>query len=193
MNNDRQKIISLLKKFNPADEQEAKDRDFIEKMVAKHGNIFERACLEGHVTASALVVNPQTKQFLLHKHKKLNRWLQFGGHADGDTDLAQIALKEATEETGLTDLQFLPNDQDAELQPLDVEVQLIPEMEGLPTHYHLDFRFILSTVATQIPTPDAHESQELQFFAFAESSKMIERLYPGLKRLIKKAETLVNQ
>jgi hypothetical protein len=76
-------IINILKEFKPSDDQGVKDVKFIEKMVTKHENIFVRECLDGHLTASALVVNPKTGMVLLHNHKKLNKWLQFGGHEDG--------------------------------------------------------------------------------------------------------------
>ena len=124
----------------------------------------------------------ETKQILLHNHKKLNKWLQFGGHADGETDLSVVAFKEAEEETGLSDLYFYS------AKPMDIEVQTIPENKGAPEHLHLDFRYLIFTKATEVPTPEEHESQDLKFFSFEEVYKMSEKLDNALIRLIKKAE-----
>lgn len=192
MQQDRLDIINILKEFTPTVGQEATDVKFITQMVTDHDNIFVRECLDGHLTASALVVNPQTKMILLHNHKQLNKWLQFGGHADGDTDLTKVSMKEAEEETGLTDLKFFPVTGKNKPFPIDIEVQTIPEKKGIPEHYHLDFRFLITTSATEVPTPEESESQELQFFSFAETHNMTEMLDPALRRLIKKAEDLLN-
>jgi 8-oxo-dGTP pyrophosphatase MutT (NUDIX family) len=73
---------------------------------------------------------------LLTHHKKLDRWLQLGGHADGDTDLAAVALKEAEEESGLSDLSVEP-------EIFDIDLHFIPEHKGVPGHWHYDARFVV--------------------------------------------------
>lgn len=189
---DRSQVLDLLENFQPSDEKEKYDVVKIKELILKHKNIFDRACLEGHLTASALVINPQTKMILLHNHVKLNRWLQFGGHADGDIDMAFVALKEAREETGLRDLKFLLPEGETEILPIDIDLQTIFEADGVPEHYHLDFRFIFLTNAAEIPKPEEGESQELKFFTFGEVEAMGNKLDFALRRLVKKAEKLLS-
>lgn len=200
----RLRILEITRKMRPYNEAEKTDLEKIAEMVSLHPNIFSRECLAGHVTASALVINPETGMILLHKHKKFDRWLQFGGHADGETDPGAVAYKEAVEETGLNDLKFLVqtasgwsalgHEKSAGLLPTDAELQTIPAMGGVPEHYHLDFMFVLTTAATMIPKPDKQESQELRFYSFEEleKGKLAKDLGPGLKRLLIKAKKILN-
>lgn len=110
--------------------------------VKQHPDCFERSLLTGHVTGSAWVVSPDRQQTLLIHHRKLNRWLQPGGHADGDPNVAAVALREAREETGLTSLQFVG--MPGELPPIfDVDVHTIPARGDVPEHLHYDIRFLI--------------------------------------------------
>jgi len=70
--------------------------------VEAHADCLLRSCLTGHLTGSAWIVSPDRQRTLLTHHGKLDRWLQLGGHADGDPDLLAVALREAREESGLT-------------------------------------------------------------------------------------------
>lgn len=185
LNQPRAKVIELLDQFETDDHREIADIKKIKELVEQHENIFVRDCLSSHLTGSALVVNPKTKKILLHNHKKLNKWLQFGGHADGETDLAKVAMKEAEEESGLTDLSFYAQ------QPLDIEVQVIPKKNDIPEHLHLDFRYLIFTNAEELPTPEEHESQDLKFLDFQEAYELGDKLDYALVRLIKKAEKLI--
>jgi 8-oxo-dGTP pyrophosphatase MutT (NUDIX family) len=98
-----------------------------------HPDALQRTCTAGHLTASALVVDPADERFVVLHHRKLDRWLQPGGHADGDGDLAAVALREATEETGLADLVL-------RLPAIDLDVHEV-EPPGEAPHLHLDLRF----------------------------------------------------
>lgn len=181
----RNKVLELLSKFKPHDEQELKDLAQIRTLVEQHEDIFTRNCLAAHLTGSALVVNPKTKKILLHQHKKLNKWLQFGGHTDGETNLAAVAMKEAQEESGLTDLIFYS------AKPLDIEVQKIPAKNEVPAHLHLDFRYLVFTQAESLPKPAEHESQTLKFIDISDIDYLVGQLDYALVRLIKKASKLI--
>jgi len=109
----------------------------IRELVRKHPNCFDRSCLPGHVTASAWIVSPDRRRFLLTHHRKLDRWLQLGGHADGDPDVFAVALREAREESGLQDFERCGD------LPIDVDVHRIPARAGEPAHEHHDIRFLL--------------------------------------------------
>lgn len=192
MSEEKDQLLAILKQFKTDDEQERKDVVAIRQFIERHDNIFVRECLSGHMTGSALVVNPDTRQILLHNHVKLNKWLQFGGHADGETDMRKVAMKEAEEESGLTDLVFADSDSGDKL-PVDIEVQTIPEKNGVSEHKHLDFRYVIYTRATEVSKPEKHESQDLKFFGFEEVDSLRDRLDPALIRLILKAIQLVGE
>ena len=97
---------------------------------------FVRDRLSGHFTGSAWVVSADGRRTLLTHHRKLDRWLQPGGHADGDRDLAAVALREAREETGLPGLSILPG-------VFDLDRHRIPAHREVPAHWHYDVRFVV--------------------------------------------------
>jgi ADP-ribose pyrophosphatase YjhB (NUDIX family) len=120
-----------------ADAAQALERDRIVAWIDRYpADAHRRERLEGHLTASALVVDPARGQALLTHHRKLGRWLQLGGHCDGDANLARTALREAIEESGIEDLRVDPT-------PIDVDVHAIPERGAEPRHLHLDTRFLV--------------------------------------------------
>lgn len=106
------------------------------EFALRHADCFERSCLPGHFTGSAWLVDGTGQCVLLTHHRKLNRWLQLGGHADGDADLARVALREAGEESGLTDLAVEP-------AIFDLDRHIIPARAGDPQHWHYDVRFVV--------------------------------------------------
>lgn len=98
---------------------------------------FRRERLAGHFTASSWLVSADGTRTLLTHHRKLGLWLQLGGHADGDDDLARAALKEAGEESGLPGLRL---EGDA---IFDLDRHWIPEHKGVPAHWHYDVRYVV--------------------------------------------------
>jgi len=107
-----------------------------------HADAFERSCVPGHYTGSAWLVSADGERVLLLHHRKLDRWLQPGGHADGDTDLARVALREAEEETGLADLALEPG-------IYDLDRHLIPARKQDPEHWHYDVRFVVRALGSE--------------------------------------------
>jgi len=127
----------LLTHWVPPDPTQSAERDRIVAWIDRYPrDAHRRERLEGHLTASALVVDPARGAALLTHHKKLGRWLQLGGHCDGDANLARAALREAIEESGILDLTIDPH-------PLDVDVHAIPARGTEPEHWHLDTRFLV--------------------------------------------------
>ncbi|UWX04770.1 NUDIX hydrolase [Pseudoxanthomonas sp. NC8] len=106
-------------------------------LLADPQDPFVRGRLSGHFTGSAWVVSDDGRRTLLTHHRKLDRWLQPGGHADGDADLARVALREAEEETGLPGLRL----EDGAI--FDLDRHWIPERTGVPGHWHYDVRYVV--------------------------------------------------
>jgi 8-oxo-dGTP pyrophosphatase MutT (NUDIX family) len=124
--------------------------------LAAHPDALLRTCAEGHFTGSGLVLDHRGRRVLLLFHRKLQRWLQPGGHADGDANLAAVALREAREETGVEGLRVDPH-------PVDLDIHRVRVPRDGP-HDHLDVRFLV------VAPPDAllranHESEDLRWFA----------------------------
>src|SRR3954471_11521401 len=93
---------------------------------------FHRDHLPGHVTGSAWIVDEKREFTLLTHHAKLNKWLQPGGHADGDEDIVRVSHREATEESGLTSLQLISP------AIFDLDIHTIPQRKDFPEHLHYD-------------------------------------------------------
>jgi 8-oxo-dGTP pyrophosphatase MutT (NUDIX family) len=143
--------------YAPRDAAQAEARAFALAWVDAHPDALSRACLAGHLTASALVLDARGERALLTLHAKLGRWLQLGGHCDGDANLPGSALREAREESGIAGLAIDP-------APIDLDCHRIPARPGEPEHWHLDARFLVRAPAGARPRASA-ESRALRWFA----------------------------
>lgn len=110
--------------------------------VREHADAAHRELGVGHLTGSAWLVSTDGRRVLLTHHKKLGLWLQLGGHADGDPDLAAVALREAEEESGLTDLAV-------EGEVFDLDCHEIPARGADPAHFHYDVRFVVRATGSE--------------------------------------------
>lgn len=139
----------------------AQGRAQVLSLLDQHGaRLAHRATAPGHLTGSTLVIDHQLSKVVVLLHRKLRRWLQPGGHADGDTNLATVALREASEETGLAGLRVL-------LPAVDLDVHAVDHGDQLGEHLHLDLRFVV------LAPPGAellgnHESLDLRWVTLAE-------------------------
>ena len=136
---------------------------------------FVRERLEGHLTGGAWLVSADGRRTLLTHHRKLDRWLQLGGHADGDTDMARVALKEAEEESGLPDLSV-------EGSIFDLDRHWIPERKDVPGHWHYDVRYIVCASGNE----DYVVSEESLALAWREIAPMAEDADESLSRMARK-------
>ena len=132
---------------------------------------FDREHLAGHFTGSAWLISADGEKVLLTHHRKLNRWLQLGGHADGDSDLAAVALREAHEESGLSGLSV-----DTEI--FDVDRHWIPERKHEPGHWHYDVRYVVraGTDHNFVLSDESLELAWVSVHALAEASDTDESL-----------------
>ncbi len=105
--------------------------------LLNHPDAFQRMHLPGHITGSAFIVSEDHTKTLLVHHAKLDRWLQPGGHADGDTDVVRVAMREANEETGLQRLELVTP------EIFDLDIHPIPTRKDFPAHEHYDIRYLV--------------------------------------------------
>jgi 8-oxo-dGTP pyrophosphatase MutT (NUDIX family) len=129
------KLLEQFHRYGGQWPDEADTRHFIDFLVGGT-RVFFREAKEGHFTGSAWLVSADGERVLLTHHRKLERWLQLGGHADGDTDLARVALREAEEESGLDRLSV-------EAEPFDLDRHRIPARGDEPEHWHYDVRYVV--------------------------------------------------
>ena len=179
----RRPLLKMLKRYAERYSDEADVADRIERLVISRADCFERTCRPGHITGSAWVLSHDRRSCLLVHHAKLNRWLQPGGHADGQTNVAEVARREAQEETGLVDLELIA-------EPLDIDVHLIPprlDRDGNQiedAHEHHDIRFLLVAAPGQ-KLVLSDESHELRWFSHEEVLEVTDE--ESVLRMLRKA------
>jgi 8-oxo-dGTP pyrophosphatase MutT (NUDIX family) len=134
---DRATLLSALRNYKTVyDEERGYVTRFIE--LLQHRDAYQRNHLPGHITGSSWIINNEGSKVLLVKHAALHKWLQPGGHADGDENVFRVALREANEETGLVDLTPVGTGF------FDIDIHAIPGRKDLPfpQHDHYDVRFL---------------------------------------------------
>ena len=132
----RRNLLGALNRYAQRHPDEQPTVDRFNRLLEEHSNCFERDCWAGHITGSAWLLDPSQSKLLLTHHRKLNMWLQLGGHSDGDPDTAAVAKREAEEESGLPVTLV-----SAEI--FDIDVHTIPARKEDPQHEHFDVRFQL--------------------------------------------------
>src|SRR3954447_8817232 len=143
----RQPLLHMLACYRDAFPAEGAMVDRICQLVESHANCFDRTCRPGHITGAAWILSNDRRRALLTHHRKLDRWLQLGGHADGQWHVEEVALREAREESGLSAFDFIPIE--GVVMPFDIDVHDIParyddngEMIE-DAHEHHDIRYLL--------------------------------------------------
>jgi 8-oxo-dGTP pyrophosphatase MutT (NUDIX family) len=142
--------------IDPAAEQH---RTTILQFIDEHPDALLRTCTTGHLTGSGMVIDPASERFLLMLHAKLRLWLQPGGHADGEGDLATVARTECCEETGVEELDVIT-------PAIDLDVHRV-EPPGEPAHLHLDARYLVIAAPGAV-APGNHESLDLRWVSLDE-------------------------
>jgi len=133
----RQLLTAQLNDYSLRHPEEVETVGAFMDFVGSEKECFSRELSIGHITGSAWVVNADGSEVLLTHHRKLDRWLQLGGHADGDTDVLSVAMKEAEEESGLIGFTHIGPG------IFDIDIHPIPARKGEPEHLHYDVRYVL--------------------------------------------------
>jgi 8-oxo-dGTP pyrophosphatase MutT (NUDIX family) len=136
-----------------------------ERFIAAQPDCLLRSCAPGHLTGSAWVVDAARQRTLLTHHLKLDKWLQLGGHADGDPDLPAVALREAAEESGLTRLRLVSG------KIFDLDRHWIPARKTDPGHWHYDVRFMIEADAAE-SLVISNESKDLAWVEVARVAQL---------------------
>lgn len=158
----KQQLITDVENFNPLDMAEATHKADLLTLLTSTDACFERHDFPAHVTGSAWLISPDGQQVLMTHHKFLDRWLQFGGHADGEIDIKNVALREAQEESGIMEIEF------ASPVIFDIDIHPIPPnpKKSEPEHLHYDIRYLLRAQTKEFAL--SNESKELKWFTLAE-------------------------
>ena len=160
-------IREAIERYIPFNEQETADKALILDFVAKNADAFHRSNLVAHMTASAWVVNPARSRVLMVYHKIYDSWSWTGGHADGDEDLARVALREVREETGVRSARLLTEDIFS-LESLTVDGH---EKHGayVPSHLHLNVTYLLEADDNDPLTVCEEENSGVRWFGLDEA------------------------
>ena len=145
----RNKLVKLLESYRG--EKDARDK--ILDFVRSSADCFERSNQFGHITSSSWLLNGDLSKVLLTHHRKLDKWLQPGGHCDGDSDVSGSALREAIEESGIDDWELLSG------AIFDLDVHVIPARKSDPEHFHFDVRFIFKATCSEdyVVSEESHD------------------------------------
>jgi len=156
-------LLRLLENYQTIFEDEYLFLPRFTSLLRNFKNCFSRSLKTGHITASAWIIDNDGTSALLVHHKKLSKWLQPGGHTDGQEDVAAEARREAIEETGLSTIRLATN------QIFDVDIHQIPAHGVVAAHFHYDIRFLFIADKLQ-PITTSHESHDVKWFDFDQVS-----------------------
>jgi 8-oxo-dGTP pyrophosphatase MutT (NUDIX family) len=149
----RNPLIQQLQEYQTRWPEEAALAQRFIRFLTDHDDGFERELQVGHVTGSAWLVNRAGTHILLTHHKKLNIWVQLGGHADGDSDLLRVSMREAEEESGLSEIVPVST------QIFDIDAHAIPRRGDFPEHTHWDIRYALQAKGNEdyVVSEESHD------------------------------------
>lgn len=179
----RRDLIQKLENYSPEDNNEKAFRASFLLFINAHEDCFERSLQIGHITGSAWIVNKTYDKALLTHHMKLDRWLQLGGHADGETDIIKVSTKEALEESGLSTLELVSE------SIFDIDIHTIPARKTDPEHLHYDIRMLFEADENEVLIVN-HESKNLAWIPldklehYSQNNESILRMAEKTKTLL---------
>ena len=186
----REELTEKIRNYQPYNEQEAADKEVILGFLAEKEDAFDRENLLAHMTASAWVVNRERTKVLMVYHRIYDSWSWTGGHADGETDLLAVAVREVKEETGIR--KVVPVSEEIfSLETLTVDGH---EKRGkyVPSHLHLNLTYLLEADETEPLTICEDENRGVAWFSLDDALKastepwFVKRIYAKLNEKLKR-------
>jgi 8-oxo-dGTP pyrophosphatase MutT (NUDIX family) len=179
----RVELLEELRQYRAADSAEGQHlRDVLDLLSYGLAPFARDSFVPGHITASVFIVDPGTKRLLLHHHRRLDRWLQMGGHVNLGERIPEAALREGAEESGLDDLELIDG-------VADVDVHEIPAANGEPEHCHYDVRYVARTKQPDKIRIAGAESKDLSWVDLDQAVAMMNE--EGSQRVIMKLRKLL--
>ncbi len=184
-------IISLINAYSPVNAQEDKDREIMLRALKNEPDCLLRTNEKGHFTVSSWIVNKEFTKVLFCYHKIYDSWSWVGGHADGETDLVSVAVREAEEETGIIPEKVLPDILSLEILPVAGHIKNGKYISS-HIHYNLTFLIVADENAPVRIKPD--ENTGVKWIAFDDIEKastekwMIDTVYNKIKENVRKLE-----
>ena len=180
----RAQLLESLRSYRPWNEQEAADRDEILRQIEHSPDIFTRENRNAHMTASSWIVDPSRMKVLMVYHNIYDSWSWTGGHADGETDLLAVALREAREETGIAHVRPLSSD----IYSLEILTVDGHEKRGkyVSSHLHLNLTYLLEADDSDLLVRKEDENSAVAWFSLDDAVKVStepwfqKRIYPKL-------------
>ncbi len=185
---DKQDILKLLENYQPIFSEEKKFQKEIIDFIEQNDDFALRSNLTGQLTGSAWVVNSERTKVLLIHHKKLNRWLQIGGHIETDDQtIEQTILREVTEESGLKNLKLLSS------SIYDLDVHTIPQKKEVAEHLHFDIRLVVEADENDTLLAQNEEVLDVKWYFVSEMENPSETdilIDASMKRMINKMKNI---
>ena len=188
----REELMEKIQNYKPFNEQEKWDKVLILDWIMKHENAFSRENVVAHMTASAWVVNKDRSKVLMVYHNIYDSWSWLGGHADGETDLLAVAVREVQEEAGITSVHPVSEDIFS-IESLTVDGHF-KKGRYVSSHLHLNITFLMEADSEEAVSIKADENSGVAWFAPKEALQkstepwFVEHVYT---KLINKADLLL--
>jgi 8-oxo-dGTP pyrophosphatase MutT (NUDIX family) len=177
-----QRLLDQLRGYDASDAAEAEHRGAMLALLEAGDDAFSRGhFMPGHFTASCYIVDGDGR-LLLHHHRRLDRWLQMGGHVEADEWPELAALREGAEESGLRDLAPVSEG------IFDLDIHPIPAAKGEPDHAHFDIRYLARTCSPESAVADRAESNALAWVTLDRAAELMPG--PESARVLRKIERL---
>lgn len=178
----RASLLAELESYQPDDAEELTFRSRFIALVEDFKNAASRTLLHAHLTGSSWIVNKDLSHALMTHHAKLDKWLQLGGHADGDFNIKNVALREAKEESGLNSVKIF--------QPtiFDIDIHEIPARGNEPAHEHFDIRYLILADNTESIVKN-HESKAISWIPLDQLNELTDN-NRSIIRMLEKTLTI---
>ena len=185
----RQKLVSQIRRYVPYNEQEEADKALILNWIEKNDDAFLRDNVVAHMTASAWVVDKDRSKVLMVYHNIYHSWSWLGGHADGETDLLAVAIREVKEEAGISDVRSV-SEEIFSLESLTVDGH-VKKGRYVSSHLHLNVTYLLEADEAEVLRIKPDENSGVRWFSLEEALAacsepwMIERVYKKLNAKVR--------